>query len=430
MAADAPPVADDREARERQFKREVEANLKRNYTANFIHGMLGLTGFRLIHAPTILPAYIHLLTGSAALVGLGQALLQLGAVISPLVGASRIEHRVRILPNAIRVGSMMRLQILGLALAAWLLDGQALLVATMAFLFLLGVFTGMQRVAFQMVIAKVIPIDRRGRLQGWRNLTGGAIAAGLAYFAGHVLIERGVLGNGYAATFFLAFVLTSLGLAALHLLVREPDAPSVRAPMGMRERIRQFPDLMADRGYAWFMAAQALAVAGRIATPFYILFVADSLGVPLDGALIGLLSLAFLGADTAANLVWGHLGDWYGYRVTFLAALGVWIAATLVLFGAHNLAVFVVSFLGLGAASSGCMMSIQTMVLEFGQREDTPMRLALATTVEGAVSSAGPLIGGLIVYALGYQPLLALSAGLLSASFLVLLLRVREPRSR
>jgi MFS family permease len=362
-------------------------------------------------------------------VGLGQALLQLGAVISPLVGASRIEHRVRILPNAIRVGSMMRLQILGLALAAWFLDGQALLAATMAFLFLLGVFTGMQRVAFQMVIAKVIPIDRRGRLQGWRNLTGGAIAAGLAYFAGHVLIERGVFGNGYAATFFLAFALTSLGLAALHLLVREPDAPSVRVPMRMRERIRQFPDLLADRGYAWFMAAQALAVAGRSAMPFYILFVADRLGAPLDGALIGLLSLAFLGADTAANLIWGHLGDWYGFRTTFLAAVGVWIAATLVLFGTHNLAVFIVSFLGLGAAASGCMMSIQTMVLEFGEREDTTMRLALATTVEGAISSAGPLIGGLIVYSLGYLPLLVLSAALLSASFLVLLLRVREPRS-
>ena len=41
---------------------------------------------------------------------------------------------------------------------------------------LLGIFTGTQRVAFQMLMAKVIPIARRGRLQGYRNLAGGAVA--------------------------------------------------------------------------------------------------------------------------------------------------------------------------------------------------------------------------------------------------------------
>ena len=61
-------------ARERALAdhaRFVDANLKRNFRANFIHGVLGMTGFRLIYAPTIIPAYLMLLTGSAAAVGLG-----------------------------------------------------------------------------------------------------------------------------------------------------------------------------------------------------------------------------------------------------------------------------------------------------------------------------------------------------------------------
>ena len=67
--------------------RFVDENLKRNYRANFIHGVLGMTGFRLIYAPTIIPAYLLLLTGSTAAVGLGSALLQLGATISPIASA-------------------------------------------------------------------------------------------------------------------------------------------------------------------------------------------------------------------------------------------------------------------------------------------------------------------------------------------------------
>ncbi|MAG41115.1 MAG: MFS transporter, partial [Erythrobacteraceae bacterium] len=168
--------------------RFVDENLKRNYRANFIHGVLGMTGFRLIYAPTIIPAYLLLLTGSTAAVGLGSALLQLGATISPIASGARIEHRSHILPYAIRVGSMMRLMILGLALTGYFLTGNVLLFATFACFLMLGFFTGAQRVAFQMLMSKLIPIRQRGRLQGYRNFAGGLIAAVLAWAAGNYLI--------------------------------------------------------------------------------------------------------------------------------------------------------------------------------------------------------------------------------------------------
>ena len=67
------------EAREQAYSDFVEGNLKRNYIAHFTHGMLGMTGFRLIFAPTFVPAYLHMLTGSPIFVGIGQALIQLAA---------------------------------------------------------------------------------------------------------------------------------------------------------------------------------------------------------------------------------------------------------------------------------------------------------------------------------------------------------------
>ncbi len=428
MAEGSADEASLRAGREADFESFVQENLKRNYRANFVHGMLGLTGFRLIYAPTIIPAYVHLLTGSAAMVGVGQALLQLGAVLSPIIGAARIEHRKRILPYAIRVGTLMRVQVLGLALAGWFLAGLPLLIATMTFFFLLGIFTGTQRVAFQMLVAKVIPIRRRGRLQAWRNLTGGLIAAGLAYFAGRYFIEGDVLGNGYATTFFLAFVLTSLGLVVLQLLLVEPELPEVRAQMPFFERLREFPQLLADRDFAWFMVAQGLAVAGRAATPFYILYAGQHLG--LDGSTIGLLSFAFLGADTLSNLLWGYLGDRVGFRLSFLVAILVWILAVMSLLSADSQAGFLISFIGLGAAASGYMMSALTMVLEFGSREDIPMRLALSATVEGAIAAAGPIAAGVLVVTLGYRPLIIVTLAFLACAFWVLLFRIREPRTR
>lgn len=201
--------------------------MRRNFAASLTHGIFGMTGFRLIYAPTIIPAYIHLLTGSSAAVGMGTALLQFGGTISPIASGARIESRSRVLPYAICVGSMMRVMILGLALAAWLLTGGWLVGITFALFLALGFFSGAQRVAFQMLMAKVIPLRRRGRLQGIRNLVGEVIAAGLAWFAGHVLIDRRVhLGVEFGNR------LTDHGRRPVLHLVSQPDPghqPSQRA---------------------------------------------------------------------------------------------------------------------------------------------------------------------------------------------------------
>lgn len=387
-----------------------------------------MTGFRLIYAPTIIPAYLLAMTGSPAAVGLGTALLQLGATISPILSGARIEHRSHILPYTIRVGSIMRLAILGLALAGWLLTGEVLIVVTLALFATLGFFNGAQRVAFQMLMAKVIPISRRGRLQGYRNLAGGLIAAVLAWVAGRWFIDEQWLGNGYATTFLLAFVLTSLGLLAFRAMIREPAAPASRPLVSLRARVREFPQLMENRDFARFMIAQALATGMRIGGPFWTVYAGQRLG--LDGVLIGGLSLAFLGADTLSNLLWGPLGDRLGFRVVFLLALGAAIAGILVLlFAGHDAGAFYAAFVLLGAGTSGWMLAATTMVLEFGAHEDIPMRLAFVTTAEGSVASIGPVLAGLLVAAAGFGPLFALVLAALAGALVLMALGVREPRA-
>lgn len=422
------PGGSSRSEREAIFTAEVERNLRRNMVANFIHGMLGMTGFRIIYAPTLIPAYLQLISGSPLIVGLGQSLLQLGLISSPLASATALEHRTRILPAAIRYGTLMRLSVLGLAVAGYVLAGWPLIAMSLLFLLLLGVFNGMQRVAFQMVISKLIPMNRRGRLQGARNLMGGVVAAILSYAAGKWLIADNLWGNGYATTFLFAFILTSMGLLALNYGVREPDAPAVRPQTSLRERIRDLPLLLSDLDYRWFVIAQALASAGRIAAPFYILIASDHM--PLNGATIGLLSLAFLGADTLSNIVWGYLGDKRGYRSTFLASLGISLAGLFLLWVGTTPIAIIAAFAAFGIGNSGYQMSAQTMVLEFGAREDLPMRIALTTMTEGGVSALAPLVGGALLHWVGVGALLASAAALTGTALVLAVSKVRDPRQR
>lgn len=422
-------VSEDMAVREAAFQTFIWDNLRRNYIGNFVHGMLGMTGFRLINAPTFMPAYLHLISGSNTIVGLGLALQQVGSIISPLVAGAKMEHRLKIMPAAIVLGSLGRLAILGMALSGWFLKDRAQVVTLLMFLFLFGVFMGAQRVAFTLLMSKVIPVSLRGRLQAWRNAIGGLIAAVLAYVSGKYLIEANVLGNGYSTTFILAFFLTSAGLWFLQYQIREPVPPTIREPARMRDRMRDIPGLIAaDPAYRWFLVVQMLATSARIATPFFILHVGATMH--LDGATLGLLSLAYLGADTVSNIAWGYLGDRSGFRIVLLLAITGWIAATVVLMTLSAPVAIFFAFCILGAAQAGYGMASNTMILEFGHRDDLPMRIGISATAEGVTATLGPLIGGTVADLLGYNVVFGASLGLLAAALLTLVVAVPDPRRK
>jgi signal transduction histidine kinase/MFS family permease len=413
-------------AAEAKFHEEVAANLTRNYVSQLAHGMLAMTGFRLVNAPTFVPAYLFALSGSATVVGLALATQHLGAFFSSVFGATAIEHRRRIVDLGLRYGWSMRLSVLGLALAGFLLPPELTLYAFAACLGLLGVFSGMQNVLWNVLLTKTIPANRRGTMLGLRNFLGGMTASGVAYVGGTYLVEGNAFGNGYATTFLVAFVLTAAGLTILYF-VREPDAPTVREAVSVRERLGDVPALFQDRDFAAYFWAQSLATLGTLALPFYILYVGKTFG--MTGQTLGLLSLSLLVSQTVANLGWGALADRMGFKAVFVPALLVWAGATMALLTAGDLNASLFCFVGIGAGYSGFLIAAQNMVLEFGTRTDLPMRIAMVNSAQSLVQVIGAIAGGSMASALGFEAVFAAAALAKLAAAGMLWFYVREPRT-
>lgn len=412
---------------ERAYRVQVLRDLKRNYIANLAHGMLGMTGFRLVSAPTFVPAYIYLLSGSQLAVGIALSAQFLGMALSSIWGATLIEHRHRVMPMVYLVGWMMRAQILGLAVSAWLMQGTAALVAACVFLALFGFFGGMQGVSFHFLMSKVIPVNKRGRLTGMRNFLGGLSAAGVAWIGGRYLVEHQAFGNGYASTFFVAFVLTSLGITALSF-VREPPSPEVHGRRPFLGSLRDLPELLrADPSFTRFFIARGLAAMGMVGVPFYAIY--SGTHIALSGDTLAVLSLAFLLAQTASNLGWGRLADRSGNRRVFLASVALWACGTVVLLLSSSLPGFALAFAALGAGLGGFQLSSQNLVLEFGSRADLPMRIAVSDTACYAMMALGPILGGVVAQTIGLHVVFGIGIAV-KVCALVAILRVPEPRYR
>jgi MFS family permease len=418
----APPVARADAAHHDQVGRD----LPRNYAANLVHGFLGVTGFRLITAPTFVPAYLYLLSGSSLTVGMALAGQSLGMALSSIWSATLIEHRRRVMPLVFGVGWLMRAQVLGLALSGFLLEGDAALLSVCVFLALFGFFWGMQAVSFNFVIAKVIPANRRGQLAGMRNFLGGLSASALAYLGGKYLVEPNAFGNGYASTFMVAFILTSVGISALSFL-REPESLAVRAASSLAQRLRDVPGMLrADRQFTRFFVARALAAFGMAAAPFYAIYAGKF--VDLSGAILGYLSLSFLLAQTASNLLWGRIADARGYRLVFLLSVGLWMLSTLGLMFCTSLPMFVLAFCGLGAGLGGYQIASQNFVLEFGAHHELPMLIAVSDTASHLMMAIGPLLGGLLAHRFGFTLVFWIAIAV-KAVAIGAIVRMRDPRA-
>ncbi len=425
------PSTSQREQRhaERRFDIEVKRHLTRNFISHLIHGMLGQTGFRLLNTPTFLPAYILLLSnGSDFLVGLAIALQSLGAAITPFFGASLIEHRKKALPVAMQVGTATRIAALIIAVAGLVLSPQWALLVILIALIAFGMFQGMQGVVFQFIMSKVIPVSRRGRLTGLRNFSAGIAAAGVAWLGGQWFIGDTPTIAGYSYIFLVAFVLTSLGLAAL-LFIREPESPIVRERTKKGVDWARIPFLLrSDKPYRRYVTARSVANLGRLAMPFYILYAADH--TLLTGANLALLTIAFTLAGSSSNLLWGNIADRAGYRRVILWSLALWVVSTLALFVTEGVWLTSLVFVGIGAASQGFQNAASNIVLEFGAREDVPMRLAISNSSYELAGTIATLSAGLVATALGYEAVFILSITFLLIGAFLVRRHVPDPRHR
>ena len=414
-----------RQASQEQF---VERNLRRNIGVQMAHGMLGQTGFRLFNAPTFLPVYLFALTGSEFFVGLARSLQALGQVVTPVFGASLIGHRPRMLKVSLVAGGLMRLQILLIALSGLFLGGtRAGPWAIVFFMTMMGIFQGMQGVMMNSLRAKVIPVNRRGFVTGWRNFLAGGTTAALSYFAGSYFIENKVLGDGYAALFLMAFVITSLGLVALSM-TREPEATTVRNRENVLESYRALPSLLRDNPpFARFFLVAALGSFGRMAMPFYILYAGTRMHI--SGVMLGSLTTMWMLTSTACNLVWGNVADRHGYRIVMVLTLGIWAIAHVELLLANGIVGILAFFVMIGTAVGGFNQARQNLVLELGADENIPLRVAASNMAVNAIGTVGPMLGGLIATVFGHPAIFVVCIAMQAIALVILIGWIPEPRA-
>lgn len=410
-----------------QYAGEVERNYRWNFAVNLMDVAAFFFGMSFMSSSTIVPLFVSKLTDSPLAIGLVAVIAQSAWFLPQIFTANAVERLARKKPVVVNLGFFLeRVPIWMLVLAA-AFAGQSIPLALALFFAAYawhGLGAGVVATAWQDLIARCFPVDRRGRFFGTSMFIGTGVGTLGAAFSIR-LLESFPFPTNFVYTFGLGAIFITLSWISL-ALTREP-VQAVTAPrQSQREYWAQLPDIpRRDHNFRRFLIARLMLTVGGMGTGFVAVAAVQRWHTP--DSTIGAFTAAMLLGQTLGNLVFGTLADRFGHKLSLELGALASLAAFLIAWLAPSPEWYYAVFALLGITLGAIIVSGTLVVMEFSEPRRRPTYLGLANTSIGLVAVVAPLIGvGLA--GVDYSLLFASSALVNLVALLLLRLWVKEPR--
>jgi MFS family permease len=405
----------------------MDRNYRWNLAVNFLDGTLFFFGMSFISSSTIAPLFVSKLTDSALAIGLLAALTQAGWYLPQVFTANFVERLPRRKPVVVKLGLVLE------RFPVWLLVVAALLAATAPGL-ALGIFflgtawrtlgAGVVATAWQDLIARCFPVERRGRFLGITTFAGTAMGA-----AGAALSTWLLETLPFSTNFVYIFAIAAASLSGAWIFLaqtREPLHPVDGVRQSNLTFLAKLPGILRrDHNFRRFLAARLLMTFGNLGTGF--VTVSAIYRWQVADAVVGLYTALFLIGQMVGNLAFGFLADRHGHKLCLeVGALSACLAFGLAWFAPSPEWIYVVFFL-MGINLGAILVSGILVALEFSEPQRRPTYAGMTNTSVGIVGMAAPLLGAWLA-AVDYGWLFATGAAVNLCALVAMRWWVREPR--
>jgi MFS family permease len=412
-------------------QQQIEQNYRWNFTVNALDGASWWFGMSFISTTVILPLYVTHFTDNPLVIGLIPFFTTAGYLLPQLLTSNAVERAPKKKFFPVTIGFFLeRVPIFLLAPTAYFLATSRPDAALAAFFLLFAWHTfgaGLVVVGWQDMIAKLIPVDKRGRFFGIAYFIGNGTGV-LGALAVPFVLDHFTFPMGYVISFGIASVLIFLSWVFLSL-TREPAVTSSKPHVSQLEYFRSLPEvLQRDRNFRMYLLSQIIFSLSGMAVGFLVVYTAKTWHLP-DSEASGFTIALQIGL-TLANLFFGFLADRKGHKLNLEICMAVSVISLVLAILAPSPVWFFPIFFLRGAVNSGTFISGISIVYEFTEAENRPTYIGLANTIPGVSGAIAPMIGGWLVSVLSYQAMFVLAAIIGLISWGLIRFAVQEPRNR
>lgn len=427
---------------------------RRNFRFALLQGAFMRINLAFADSSTVLPAFIHKLSGSDLLVGLTGSMMTAGWMWPQLLMSNLLEHRPRKMPFYVLGMSFRVLAWLAIFFSTITIGEKSPLLLAGCFLglyFISSSAMGVSTLPYMDIVSKSIAPQQRARFFSLRQLYGGFFAIWVGFLVRAVLGDEseftGVLGSitrvfktstmyfiesvcnvetdlGFPYNYAFLFICSVLAafLSFISFLgVREPIHPVSPKRQPMWEHLKHGAYfLRTDHNYRRFILFRVFAHFSGMAAPFYMPYALNQLA--FSEATMGFFIVCSALSGVISNAMWGYVGEKYGVRWLLIITAGLMgippalaYASGILPISLQMPAFFMIFIVG-GILSNGMMVGFMAYMLNIAPPRNRPSYIGFMNTLLMPVSFA-PLLGGLLAPHIGYRWLFAISVVICLVAF-------------
>lgn len=410
------------------MQQEIEKNLSHNFLVNILDGGFFGAAMGFASRVAVLPLFVASMTDSTLIIGLIFSLLEVGWQLPQVLTSGYVAGLRRYKRVALLMSLNERLPFIGLAIVAAMLPvlgPQVTLIFTLLLLTWQALGGGLTATAWQSLIGKIMPANRRGTFYGMQSSAAALLTSIAVIAAGYILLNVPAPMN-YALCFALASVFMGVSFYFL-AITREPEGPVVEHKQeGLRAMYRRLRGILArDVNVRWFIIARVLAAFAVMSVAFYSIYAVRRFG--LDEGTIGVMAGMLTLAQMVAAPLLGRLGDHWGHRRTLALGMGSALLGALTAAIAPTANWLYFSFALAGVANAVLWSTVLAYTCEFGTLEERPHYIGLTNTLVAPATLAAPLIGATLVDTFGFSTMFLVATAFGIACIAVLLFVLRDP---
>ncbi len=357
------------------------------------------------------------------------AVANLLGALAFLPGARLVERVGKRNPVVIWTGgTVMRLTLLVFALFPFFVEQPQVAIILIIILEGIRSFAGnLGNPAWTALVADLVPDNLRGRYFGGRNFAMGLAALLVAPLAGRLISMGNNLTTtdvfGYQLVFFFGFL---FGMVSTYLFYRIGEPPSRVAPVTEIDHGSVLQIVRSSPGYVGLVASAFVWNMGlQVAAPFFNVFLVSELGA--SAATVGLLAAvagltALLGQRYFGRTLDTKGSFWVmrvtGFLIPFAPIAWMFVTTPWQVVPINT----VVGFLW-----AGYNLANFNLLLDMTPDSYRPRAVALYQTAVFSSAVAGPLLGGYLADAIGYQVIFFISGAVRMLGIILFVLFAQRP---
>ncbi len=367
-----------------------------NFFAYLVANLLGKVADEIASAKLVIPWLFGVLGVPAAFTGFLVPIRE-GGVLLPQLAVAAAVRRLAIRKGVWLLGAVLSaLSLLGMAIAAMVMEESAAGVAIVLMLVIFSLARGLCSVSAKDVLGKTVSKSRRGALMGWSASLSGIAVLGVGVWLGS--LDPGESGLAVFAWLLAAGGVLWILAALFFATIREQPGATEGGGNALAVALQQLQLLMNDEPFRRFVFARSLLLAVALAPPFYVLLAQEQAHAELLG--LGALVIANGLAASLASPFWGYLGDRSSRWVMASAAAGAGLLGLYTFAAVEFDWSWATSELGLAAIfmilnvmHGGVRLGRKVYLVDMATAGNRAAYVAVSNSVVGVLMLVGGLIG-------------------------------------